>query len=267
MRTRRAPELAAGHMTAMVRQLLQQGVQELLFYPEVMALENLQRARLLREYQHGRQHLVMTFDIKFGHWRQLPWVIIGIAHPDRITARDCGDRALRLYGQASPEIRRHPIVETMCKPGSPIYDEVRRFVYDGMDIERLPTLQLLIGKFLFIPIAERWVEALHASAQKDLRIAPRFSVVHVAWRGIYRRLNEMISKKPEWLNEFAECAMSMKNPVMILKEAGFWFHPGVQGKLLAAGGKTKEFTRGLRRWAIDLVYHADSSTVYKELCG
>jgi hypothetical protein len=266
MRTRRAPEMASDGLVKHLRRVFSQGSEALLLLPPVAELSPNERAKLLREYGRARQHLAMTFSIKLAHWRQLPWILAGIAHPDRDIAKSCGERALQLYPSAPPDVRRHPAVRALCDPASPASQELSHFVYSSGRIDQLPALQLWLGKFLFMPIAERWVESLHAVAKHQLMQAPHYSVVHLAWRGVQTRLRAMIARRPEAIVEFAESCLRVNNARKALVEAGFWLHPGVQQKTRDERS-VRGLNRHLRRWATDLLYHADADTLYKDFGG
>lgn len=263
MRTRRAPEMASGSMPRLLADLFQHGSQLLLLSPEIAALDAEHRARVLREFGRARQHLRMTFAVKFSHWRQLPWICLGIAHPDRGVAEACGERALGLFATASPEVRAHPIVALLCDPASPTSAELRRFVYDNTDLGVLPVLRRICGKFLFIPIAERWVESQHAAAKKHLQGAPHYSCIHLAFRSIQTRLGQMFRADPEAVFRFARHCQEVKNPRKCLVRMKFWMHPAVQRRLQQQGGSVRAFGRSLRRWVVDLLYHVDIETVFQ----
>jgi hypothetical protein len=154
-------------------------------------------------------------------------------------------------------------VQLLCCPTSPAHQEMVRFSRGDVDLDDLPILQRMCGRFLFTPIAERWVESLHAALKKHLVAAPHYSAVHVAWRGIQNKLHGMLADRPHLLAEFAGICVEVRNPRRALVEMGFWQHPDVQQKL-AHAGSVRAFGRQFRPWVVQLLYHADSRTVFQD---
>jgi hypothetical protein len=264
MKTRRSPEMANNAMLKLLRSLLSQANQLLAFVPSISALSDQQRGNVMRDFSRGRQFLMMMFSIKFGHWHQLPWVCMGIAHPDRAVAAASCQRSIDLFASASPRVKQHPVVQLLCDPTSPAHQEMVRFARGDVNLDVLPVLERMCGRFLFTPIAERWVESLHAALKKHLVAAPHYSAVHVAWRGIQNKLNVMFADRPQMLAEFADMCNDVRNPRRALVHMGFWHHPDVQQKLAQAAGGVREFGRQLRPWVVQLLYHADSHTVFQD---
>ena len=110
MGSRRAPEMAAGATMHFLFNLLRQASPMLLALPCVAVLSEEERAIVIGDFQRARQHLLLVFALKFSHWRQLPWVIMGAAHPDLATARSCARRALSLYATAAAAVQARPVV-------------------------------------------------------------------------------------------------------------------------------------------------------------
>ncbi len=263
MRSRRAPEMANGDIIKIARALFNMQLASLVLLPSVAALNGEEKAAILRDFRLARQHILMTFTIKFSHWRQLPWVCIGVAHPSRDVAASCMERAIALIPSASQEARRHPYVRLLCDPASPVFAEVVGYIRDGIDLHDLPVLERIVGRFAFIPIAERWVESLHAKAKKDLMGAPHFSSVHLAFKSMQRQLRDVLVDHPELLIEMSEHCTTVKNPRASLEAMGLWMHPDVQEKLGDELGSVRGFGRHLRPWVIELIYHCDPDTVFK----
>ena len=66
------------------------------------ALSEEHRNLIMSDFAKAREHLILYFGIKFGHWRQLPWVCFGGAHWELEKARECIGRVLRLYAASAP---------------------------------------------------------------------------------------------------------------------------------------------------------------------
>lgn len=264
LRSRRAPEMANNAMMHLLRRLLQVGSQHLLTLHAVVRLGEEDRALVMREFSRGRQHLLLVFHLKFSHWRQLPWVCCGLAHPDPAIAMSCGKRALELYHTAPPSVRGHIIVERLCSPASPVYAELQEFVHGRSTLRLLPALDLFCGRLAFIPIAERWVESLHASVKKQLCGAPHYSAVHLAWAGVQSRLRRLLSESAASIFDFAGCCQIVRHPRLALKEMGFSKHPTVVGMLADRQGQVRALGREFRPAVVEVLYHTDPATIFQD---
>jgi hypothetical protein len=265
MKTRRAPEMANNAMVKLLRQLFAQGSQMMLVVPSIAALTQEDRAMVLRDFARARQHLHLVFLVKFSHWRQLPWLLMGIAHPDHAVATACGARALSLYASSSQRVRRHPVVHLLCSPDSPSSAELVRFARHGADVGALPVLSRMCARFRFTPVAERWIESQHAAAKKQLQVAPHYSSVHLAWKGMQQWMHKSsILTNSVKLEEFADHCTLVRNAHRALIEMGFWQSPLVQDKLRSCLGSVRSFGRELRPWVVQLLYHTDADTLFQD---
>ena len=145
------------------------------------------------------------------------------------------------------------------------FEELQRWLARQADISDMPALGRTAGKMLFITIAERWIESQHASAAKVFMGAPHYSCVHLAFRSAIPGLTRMIRTDPTLLESLSQDCMQVRNPRKALVQMGFWQHPGVQQKVDLVFGKVRSIGRSWRRWAVDLLYHCDMDTVYKDL--
>ncbi len=119
----RAPEMAAGFLMVLLRSLLDVANAALLLRPCVLALNEAGRAQLLVDFATLRRYLHFTLRLKTAHWRQLPWLLFGLAHWDRPQANECGRRALRLYASAGEGTREHWLTGALCglQPGRRVH--------------------------------------------------------------------------------------------------------------------------------------------------
>ena len=79
--------MAAGFLTELVQSLLDVANAELFLKPCVLALEEDGRAQLMLDFAAARRYVFFTLRVKTGHWRQLPWILFGMAHWDVDIAR------------------------------------------------------------------------------------------------------------------------------------------------------------------------------------
>ena len=73
----------------------------------------------------------------------------------------------------------------------------------------------------------------------------------------------MLRKDPWNILRFAELCQDVKHLRLALVRMGFWLHPAVLEKLQQEHKQLRTFSLRLRRWAIELLYHVDSATVFK----
>ena len=88
MRTRRAPEMADFALNKLMRRLLNHVNISLVLHPNSRLTEE-EKTHILREFRRARGHLLMSFNVKFAHWGQLPWVAYGLGHTDKTVAMSC----------------------------------------------------------------------------------------------------------------------------------------------------------------------------------
>lgn len=264
MRTRRAPEMADGAMVAMVRQLCTMARPQLLLYPSVAALGEEGKRLVLAEFGRARRHLIMVFVLKFSHWRQLPWLLFGIAHHDAAVAKRCAARACLLFASSPQEVQRHPVVSLLCRPGSVGHEQLRRFSRGDAGLRELPVVASAVGKLKFAPIAERWVEGLHATSKRFLKNAPHHSALHLAWSIVQAPLQHLIQQRPDVVSQLADLCWQVRNTRRALNEVGLWWHPEVQGLVARCVGQMRDLGRSHRHWIIELIYHVDRNTLFQD---
>ena len=97
---RRAPEWAAGEVFHMLKALLDFAAIALLFELAAAGVGDEDRACIMQDFACIRRQLWFVFQIKFGHWQQLPWILFGLAHERAGIARWCVRRALQLFVSA-----------------------------------------------------------------------------------------------------------------------------------------------------------------------
>ena len=175
-RSWQAPACAAGHLSRFLETLLGLGKASLLLQPS-MAHDRMtedDRAIVIENFARGRGHVVGFFSIKFGHCRQLPWLLLGLAHWVPEVAQERMARAVALLTHASSG---HWLAVILLSPGTLGRTQVDRFVLDGYSLDALPFLKRMAGRMMLAPVTERWVEGLHSVARRWLGLARSASAV------------------------------------------------------------------------------------------
>ena len=214
MCTRLAPECAAGELFEMLEMLFGTVLATLLMDSSMQGLSELERGLVMRDFVALRRHVFTYLRIKMSFWRQLPWVLLGIAHPNRQKAVECARRALALSQLVTARV--HWLVASMCTAGSICYQQLVLFI-SGADLLSLPTLALWAAKFRFVAIAERWIEGRHAIIKQLLAGLHAASMQHIAFAGALPTLHKMITDHPRGLDTFAEYFAQTRHPVFALK--------------------------------------------------
>ena len=134
------------------------------------ALSVQKRQCLVEETQRGVNALCSSLAERMFFWQGLPWKIIGGAHADQDKARGALARARELWGGMSMEERgnSHWLARELFQEG-PLRAELEEFLRSDMDLSSLPLLEAFLAPLVFIPTAERIIEATH----KDMSAASR----------------------------------------------------------------------------------------------
>ena len=259
LRTCMAPACAAGELKDLLRTLLGRCNACLLVVPAMSVLSEQVKRDVLNDFARARAHLTFVWNVKFSHWQQLPWLLFALGHADQDKARQCMRQALSLYDSAPCD---HWVCFVLLAPGGHGREQMLMFV-EGASLFDLPLLVGFASRFLFAPVTERWVEALHASSKKWLATAPNASVVHLAFFGMQSSLKDLLRQRPGDLAKLAAFCGHVRNPYKACSSMGMADHPVVRGLLQASGKNVanRKFAWLLRR----VLFHCDKETLYGDL--
>ena len=154
--------------------------------PSTLACSEPDRQLILADWGQARRHILLMGTLKFALWRQLPWVLIGVAHHSSEIAIECASLGLQLFDASPDETQHHWVTLLLCSVGSAGRAQLVAFI-NGASLQTLPLLQRMVARFKFIPIVERWIESRHALLKRQLHGASHASAVHVARSSTYRR--------------------------------------------------------------------------------
>ena len=124
----------------------------------------------------------------------------------------------------------------------------------------------MAGRLLFTPVAERWVEALHARSQRWFTLAPNGSACHLAFFSMQSELRELLDKDPSAFERLAKLCSECRNPWLAVCAMGFENHPVVQ-ETLRSFGRPKPGRGYDKYWKVlrKVIYHTDTQTMYGDL--
>ena len=266
MSTCRAPELASGTLEQILSQLMGVAHGELLLDPLVSRLPDDERQLVLTDFVLARQHVAYFLRQKLlAPWKQLPYVVHGIAHADANVARACAQRALALYdGRAAHHDQpQHVLVRELCGPGGVGRAEMEAFCR-GIPLSHLPWLLAKAARLAFVPVSERWVESRHAFVKSALKGAARARGVHVAWSFMHKDLCQRWQRNAAQMRVLAAAMAKTRNTVAALHAVGLFLHPTIQGVLQSHGGHSSALHKKARGLACDVIFHVDSDTMFRD---
>jgi hypothetical protein len=248
----------------MSRRLLCETNTRILLSPRTLACPEADRNTVVFDFARARRHVLLQFQVKFSHWRQLPWVLFGVAHHVRATAQECAQRALRLFDVAEQAggASHHWMSALMCTPGQPGWAQLLAFSA-GEALAGLPLLERMCGRWKFAMVAERWIESRHALLKRSLRNCAHASALHVVFLGIQPMLRRLLAEQPAALQELSKFCRENRMPVQALQSAGFYNHPVVAELRLTRSVRC--LNRSFSASIVELMYHVDSATLFQPL--
>ena len=258
LQARRAPECAAGRVLEIVREGFQESHRDVLLSPSLAACSEVDQNVVVADFNHARRYSMLVCTLKFSHWEQLPWLLIGISHHDCQKARRCAARALQLQDAAPCE---HELARLLCGEGSQGRHEMSAFVR-GEPLSNLPLLQSYAAKFKFVPVSERWVESRHALIKRHLRKCTHASALHVAFMSCQSLLRDIFQNMPHEFERLVLFCELTKSPLQALQSVRLHWHPQVQRVLQT---NRAQLGRSYRPWVIELLYHVDWATLFQDL--
>ena len=165
----RGPELACGY----VHRYLESCYPEMVPDELVEAMRELsveEKVPLLADWEKGRAFIRKDLLARFRHWQELPWVILGGAHPNMTEARVALQIATAKYGSIpdSEKSKAHPWVLQLFAV-EPLSGELAGFIEGDQDLSAYPELMAFLARVAFVPTAERIIEAAHRQMKSTTR--------------------------------------------------------------------------------------------------
>lgn len=253
----RAPELAAGEWERVLEELFAKQFGVMLAELSAESLDN--ATEVCADYEEGKKQVYASLELKLQHWRVLPWVLAGVAHPDRATAKQVARRALALWEATSLADREqaHRLTMVFLEPG-PVRDQLEHFANsDDAELWDLNELALEAGKLCLIPVVERSIEAKHSLANiKGVyrRITPPYISLFLRMPGWERGVKRRAADLTDTIAMFDRTRKSRRLAV----ELGIDRHPTLRPLLRDHG------TRSTTLWSetAAVMYSEDAASKY-----
>ena len=198
----RAPELASGAWKRIMEALFNTGLSKLLEAITTHVRDCL--GDIIADFEKGKECVFAVLELKLQPWTVVPWICAGLGHPDQTVAKTVAVKVLELWAKLTPDEaqRQHRITLIFCLPGE-VFNQLREFATQDVDIWSLAALALEVAKLRMIPVVERSIEAKHAIAHLKgvfRRVSPAYVSLHlkmpVLERGIKRKaalLDEVVA--------------------------------------------------------------------------
>ena len=162
-------------------------------------------------------------------------------------------------GKAVADSQLHSLVSVFTQP---LLRQQLVCLAHGESRGRLPLLCQAVAPLVFIPIAERVVEGLHASLKRASRAVPRTSLSRLVFLYHAKDIMDWVSEHPQHLTLLGDLAYSCRSPDLALKQMGFWHHPAIARAWAQCRCDRRLFNRTATRVTSDVLYHADVDTLF-----
>ena len=157
---KRAPELAAGDLTRLASQDLDEIAVQVSIGMASLSEEN--STKLMADLQHARGLIEFGLKAKLGHWGLIPWHLAGVLHHDLGVARACARACLQQWDQCPVEAEHHRVSNLFLSADSPLRPELVKFAAGTPWAEINDELVCAIAPLRWIPVVERLIEGRHA---------------------------------------------------------------------------------------------------------
>ena len=264
--SRRAPELAAGAINDILHQAFAVSHGTLLCNAAFQKLKETDQHMILRDFAAARQRIVFGLSMKLGMWGQLPYCLFGLSHHNPEKASACARRALQLYLDAPEGTQHHPVVLELLSDESSVAPYVRELSMNPhVDRAKLGPLVPWLARFKFTPIAERYVEGLHARTKRALRGSPHAGAAHISFESQRPAIQAFIQSHPDQLPYLASLCHEARNGHRVLQVVGLLEHPLIVEALRKHGQRVFSGGRAGHKLAVQVLHHCDGRSQFQEL--
>ena len=245
----RGPEFAADVLPQVLQKIVEQDLSDVLTYhTSHVKSEDIKHAQDILSIV--KNHLLLLLEVKFGFWRRLPHVLVGMAHSDPDLARGCAALSLQLFDELPEQPAHHHLTWWFCHDHR---SEMDKFV-GGVPLQELPhVFQLRVASLAFVPVSERSIEAAHAVAKHSwLRRGLQGAPLYFSLANRLPDLHKLLAKHPEFTDSLLHCFDILRRHKEAIGHLGLDRHPTLQDAL-AHCKHTSHISQLLR----SLLYRAD----------
>ena len=137
LRGKRAPELACGALTDVLRQLAQLRLGALLagLIPRLQAFPNsaLVIDKIAKDFDKAKLHLLAGLQNKSSCWHTLPWLLMGVGHHDPALSRIAARRSLNAWDALDQDVQceQHSVSKTLLGEASDLRERLVNYSNGG----------------------------------------------------------------------------------------------------------------------------------------
>eukprot|EP00971_Amphidinium_carterae_P352863 6492755-Amphidinium_carterae.3 len=255
MRSRRAPELAAGELHAVLAEMSRRTTAEVAIHLGPDLSDNM-RHNMLHEFVVARAHLQYYIQTKLSFVVQFPFRAAALAHRDWHVVCETLRMCLDL-----PIDEGHGFLQDLLQP--PLREMAQQWlsgVHEDICSEALEPLCAFVASLRFAPVNDRPVEGQHAKVSKMGRLKPAHS--HQLQSYFLRRpeMERLLQQRPASVGELAFFVQLCRNHHVAMKHLGLSEHP-----ILIS--KRAEERKRLDKDAelAHAIYRADARSLYGEV--
>ena len=189
-------------------------------------------SKVLKTLQ-AKVHITEILTKKCIFWDQLPWKLIGMAHPEEAEARRAAERSVTLFNMVPAEEEfHHPLAWRLLSAGSLLREQINAFVA-GSSLADLPELLMEVASLAFTPVVERVIERDHAEVHRILATR-KVRGAYVSFGLRSSELEQMLRSDIQH-DEVCNCVDLVRNPRQLMLRLGIAGHPlalqGIRQKL------------------------------------
>ena len=254
LKGKRAPELAANALLPLVRAKAERAKGDILLASGMV--DEADREAILNDFGLGVSHILMTLELKLGHWQTLPWLIAGLALPEN--NQQLAQKILAEFDKLPAEpIHHHKVSWKMLRPGCIVRQQVEA-VATGACLADQPQLLLEVSKASLVPVVERIVEGAHSLVHRH----SGYRKVSGAYVSCAQRLGEIdkLFETKEGKMNLVQAFESLRKPRALIKAFRLQDHP----RWLDLTSKPPTQQTGIRKVCNAIVYSTDSGTMYTD---
>lgn len=254
LKGKRAPELAGGALLPLVRAKAERAKGDILLASGMV--EEADREAILNDFDLGVSHILMTLELKLGHWQSLPWLIAGLALPEN--HQQLAQKILAEFDKLPAEaIHHHRVSWKMLQPGCIMRQQMEALA-TGARLADQHQLLIEVSRVSLVPIVERIVEGAHSLVHRH----SGYRKVSGAYVSCAQRLGEIdkVLETKESKERLVQAFESLRKPRALIKAFRLQDHP----RWLDLTSKPPSQQTGIRKICNAIVYSTDPGTMYAD---
>lgn len=221
-------------------------------------------ATVMSDWSAGIAHLMLSFGIRLRWGSDLPWVLMGMAHPDVARAVHWARRCIALY-DAKPESEHHRLSVLFLKVGSVLRLAIQSFVESQV---MSGILKLHVAPFHFMPFGDRQIEREHKYMSDVVSLYRKAVKGHIFGIRRLRAVETQMFNDPVFSNKLVEYFVKLRNTRESIKLFGIQHHPLLSDlmkdtKMVSNENQKASVTNNLRNVFEQVIYRQELGIKYE----